>query len=62
MAIRERLLAWQWQNYADYHRQRANRVLHVLTAPIFVAASVSQPFRTDAHAGEARHRGRHVRC
>ncbi len=30
------LLAWQWNGYADFHADRRNLLVHVLTQPIFV--------------------------
>ncbi|MFO0683900.1 MAG: hypothetical protein U0234_17720 [Sandaracinus sp.] len=35
------LLAWQWNGYPDFHADRRNLVLHVLTQPIFVAGFVT---------------------
>lgn len=38
MTTREpNLLAWQWNGYPDFHADRRNLILHVLTQPIFVA-------------------------
>jgi hypothetical protein len=41
------LLAWQWANYNDVHRDRRNLTAHVLTAPLFMigtCAVLSGPF------------------
>jgi hypothetical protein len=35
------LLAWQWKNYPDAHRDRLNLVLHVITAPLFIAGTLA---------------------
>jgi hypothetical protein len=35
------LLAWQWAGYRDFHRDRANLVLHVLTQPLFVTGTLA---------------------
>ncbi len=34
------LLEWQWNGYGRFHRNRTNVKLHVLTVPIFMAATV----------------------
>ena len=31
------LIAWQWRNYADNHRDRANLLLHIVAVPAFIA-------------------------
>jgi hypothetical protein len=31
------LLAWQWSRYPSTHRDRANLLVHALTAPLFLA-------------------------
>lgn len=35
------LLEWQWSQYGDAHQDRRNLVLHVATAPVFVAGTVA---------------------
>ncbi|HEX4340089.1 MAG TPA: hypothetical protein VH062_29480 [Polyangiaceae bacterium] len=35
------LLAWQWENYAAVHGHRRNLLIHVLTAPVFMAGTVA---------------------
>ena len=35
------LLAWQWRGYPEFHRDRRNLLIHVLTAPFFWAALLS---------------------
>ncbi|WP_440056986.1 terminase (plasmid) [Pseudoalteromonas sp. T1lg65] len=30
------LVAWQWQGYAKYHRNKFNLILHILLVPIFI--------------------------
>jgi len=39
--MRKQLLSWQWQHYATGHRDRRNLLLHILTAPIFLAGVAS---------------------
>ncbi len=34
------LLRWQWDNYPGTHRTRANLLLHIVTAPLFLAGTV----------------------
>jgi len=41
------LLAWQWSEYGSAHQNRKNLLLHVATAPLFMAgtlAVVAAPF------------------
>jgi 2-hydroxy-palmitic acid dioxygenase Mpo1-like len=33
--IRNRLLEWQWSDYAAKHRNRLNLLLHIVTVPLF---------------------------
>jgi hypothetical protein len=33
--IRERLLEWQWSDYAAKHQNRLNLLLHIVTVPLF---------------------------
>jgi phage terminase small subunit len=33
--IRPNLLAWQWNDYAAKHRDRANLLLHLVAVPLF---------------------------
>ena len=35
MAIRSNLLGWQWSIYPAAHRDRANLIIHIATAPLF---------------------------
>lgn len=35
------LLAWQWAGYDQFHRDRANLILHVVSQPIFVGGSLA---------------------
>jgi hypothetical protein len=35
------LLAWQWRGYPDYHHDRRNLAVHVLTVPWFIAGTCS---------------------
>src|SRR5262245_22617868 len=39
--IRKRLIAWQWESYPQFHASRANRALHLITVPLFWAATVA---------------------
>jgi hypothetical protein len=41
--ITPNLVAWQWEHYAEAHRDRRNLVVHVLTAPLFAAAVLLTP-------------------
>jgi phage terminase small subunit len=38
--IRQRLLEWQWSDYAAKHRDRANLLLHIVSVPLFQAGTV----------------------
>jgi hypothetical protein len=35
------LLSWQWQGYPRYHQSRTNLLLHIVTVPLFMAATVT---------------------
>jgi hypothetical protein len=35
--MRSNLLSWQWEAYPVGHRDRRNLVLHLATAPVFIA-------------------------
>jgi len=35
------LLAWQWEGYAQYHRSRANLLLHIVLVPLFLAGNLA---------------------
>lgn len=35
------LLSWQWRGYPEFHRDRGNLIVHVLTQPIFAAGFVA---------------------
>lgn len=37
MAREGGLVAWQWRNYADNHRDRVNLLLHIVAVPAFIA-------------------------
>jgi hypothetical protein len=43
MATRENLLRWQWQTYDEAHRDRRNLILHALSAPLFIGATITVP-------------------
>lgn len=34
---RQSLLAWQWSDYAQKHRDRANLLIHIVAVPVFHA-------------------------
>ena len=34
------LLAWQWRGYPEFHRDRRNLVIHLVTAPMFWSALI----------------------
>ena len=34
------LLRWQWKEYPKAHRTRTNLLLHIITAPLFLAGTV----------------------
>ena len=38
--IRPNLLAWQWRDYADKHRDRGNLLAHVVAVPAFQLATL----------------------
>jgi hypothetical protein len=45
--MRKNLISWQWQIYPAGHRNRQNLIVHVITAPLFMLATValiSSPF------------------
>lgn len=33
--MRSNLVSWQWQGYPEFHRDRKNLALHLVTAPLF---------------------------
>lgn len=35
------LARWQWEGYADYHRSRANLLLHIVVVPLFLAGNIA---------------------
>jgi hypothetical protein len=35
------LLRWQWQGYPRYHQSRTNLLLHIVTVPLFMAATLA---------------------
>lgn len=39
--MRTNLLSWQWQAYPVGHRDRRNLLLHLATAPVFIAGVVA---------------------
>jgi phage terminase small subunit len=38
--IRQRLLEWQWSDYAAKHQNRLNLLLHIVTVPFFLAGTL----------------------
>jgi len=38
--MRQHLLRWQWELYPDGHKRRLTLVVHLLTAPLFVAGTL----------------------
>jgi hypothetical protein len=36
-----KLLAWQWEGYAQYHQSRANLLMHMVLVPLFLAGNVA---------------------
>ena len=38
--MRPHLLAWQWSDYADKHRSRANLLIHIAAVPVFQVGSL----------------------
>ncbi len=38
--IRQRLLEWQWSDYAPKHRNRTNLLLHIVSVPLFQVGTV----------------------
>jgi hypothetical protein len=51
--MRERLLAWQWSDYAAKHRTRANLRIHMLAVPLFQAGTVLLVYGAVAVSGAA---------
>jgi hypothetical protein len=43
---REGLLRWQWNGYANFHRDPRNLWIHVLAVPLFIAAVGGLAFGT----------------
>lgn len=39
--MRPQLLSWQWSLYPDGHRDRRNLLLHLASAPLFIAGTVA---------------------
>lgn len=35
------LLRWQWDGYPEYHRSRANLLLHIVVVPLFLLGNVA---------------------
>ncbi len=42
------LLAWQYRNYAECHRDKLNLWLHLYTAPVFIAGVLAAAFHLTA--------------
>lgn len=38
--IRNRLLEWQWSDYAAKHQNRLNLLLHIVTVPLFQVGTI----------------------
>ena len=38
--MRKDLVGWQWSSYQDFHANRRNLLIHVLTVPMFQAGSL----------------------
>ena len=36
-----KLLAWQWEGYAQYHQSRANLLMHIILVPLFLAGNLA---------------------
>ena len=36
-----KLLAWQWEGYAQYHQSRANLLMHIVLVPLFLAGNLA---------------------
>jgi hypothetical protein len=39
--MRPGLLAWQWSDYADKHRDRTNLLVHIVAVPLFQIGAVA---------------------
>jgi len=39
--MRKQLLSWQWGLYPGNHTDRANLMIHIVTAPLFIAGTLS---------------------
>jgi hypothetical protein len=36
--MRQQLLKWQWEGYPQFHQNKLNLVIHILTVPVFVGS------------------------
>jgi hypothetical protein len=36
--MRQQLLKWQWEGYPQFHQNKLNLVIHILTVPMFVGS------------------------
>lgn len=34
------LLQWQWRGYPQYHRSRANLIIHIVAVPLFLVGTI----------------------
>jgi hypothetical protein len=39
--MRKQLLSWQWGLYPQNHTDRANLLIHIVTAPLFIAGTLT---------------------
>lgn len=51
--IRQRLLEWQWSDYAAKHRNRTNLLVHIAAAPLFQVGTVVMAYAAIRISGAA---------
>jgi hypothetical protein len=51
--MRQRLLEWQWSDYAAKHQNRLNLLLHIVTVPLFQVGTLILLFAVVVASGAA---------
>jgi hypothetical protein len=51
--IRQRLLEWQWSDYAAKHRNRTNLLVHIVAVPLFQVGTVVMAYAAIRISGAA---------
>jgi len=51
--IRQRLLEWQWSDYAAKHRNRTNLLVHIVAVPLFQVGTVVMAYAAIRLSGAA---------